>query len=83
MANKYYQLITPDVSTETFTFVSADDDYSKYILEGEISSGEIAYVVTENPYTEEAVQEMGAQEISQDEFDAYFRRIGGHPPTKP
>lgn len=85
MAN-HFQIITPDFKTETWAF--GDPDYDKYIIEGELDDGRIGYEVLHNHpskewYKSKDTVEESAEEMTQTEYNTYFARIGGHPPTKP
>lgn len=83
----FYQLVSGG-KTETWSY--GDANYDKYIIEGDgATAGSPAWIVFENVsgkswYLSEAqVRAKGATQLTQSQFDTYFARIGGHPPSKP
>lgn len=82
----HYQTITPDSKTETWAF--NDPDYDKYIIEGELGDDIIGYQVLHNHpdkdwYKSQDTVSESADGITVTQYNNYFARIGGHPPSKP
>lgn len=88
--SNYYQLITPNQKTETWSFEDAGSaSYNKYIIEGVSNENtqEGWHILNNHPnedwyLTEEEVQELGAQSMTASDFNAYFIP-GNRPGTKP
>lgn len=81
--DKYFQLITPDEKTETWTFEQGANNYNKYIAEGLLTDETVGWHIEENPLNQSQVENIdGIQELTFNEYKAYFIP-GSRPPIIP
>lgn len=81
-----YQLTTPDENIKTWSF--DDPAYDKFITEGILPDETVGWLVRHNHpnegwYMSESDVAAVATQITEDEYNEYFKRIGSHPPQKP